>query len=113
VRISPIRAGTEARFLENRERRLLALRLRFCPRPILPVLCEPCRCGCLPCCCRPVPCCGWHPGDTCHGPSPAAILLAQAYAGTLARMQSFDWQIVHGIRVSGGDNLGAILDVRV
>jgi hypothetical protein len=47
----------------------------------------------------------------CFPISPAAILLALANAGTLPRMQSFDWQIVHGIRISGGDGIGQLLDV--
>ncbi len=40
------------------------------------------------------------------------LLLRQAYQGILRRMQSFDWQIVHGHKVSGGDGPNAFLDIQ-
>jgi hypothetical protein len=107
VRISPIRAGMEARFLHHHGKRLpVAFRDHLVPRPVKRVRCERHEHGRT--CFRP-----GLPREVFPKASVEEILLAQAEAGLLARMQSFDWQIVHGIRVSSGDGLGAFLDVTI
>jgi hypothetical protein len=68
--------------------------------------CGPFVCGPFCCCCN---CCDAIPCRACPESSVEAILLARAKQGILARMQSFDWQIVHGHRVSSGLFLDAMI----
>jgi hypothetical protein len=109
---------------------------RRCHEPFVPLFCccepfVPCSCRCepfVPCSCRcepfvpcpcycepfePLCCCVPFCGTGCCEPPISAILLARAKQGLLTRMQTFDWQIVHGRRVAGGDYVGGFLDVIV
>ncbi len=72
--------------------------------------CGPFEC-CGPCWCGPCPCgCGYCCLEGC--PSIEQILLERAKAGVLTRMLHFDWQVMHGNRVSHGLNAAVMFDVR-
>ena len=106
----------ERKLLQRRiEERLLCLEhdeLCLGGAPVCPCcLDEPCCCpvlccdpSCLGPCCCPGPCCCWGcccAGPCCCGPECCAvdierILAERAYLGLLARMRTFDWQVIHG-----------------